>query len=85
MSSHTSSSSGSRRSSFREQLDLGQQRGRRPSLLMPNTEQEKEDFSTEIGGIADDVTAPFESKFEPSDMRQLALVAHNHMKPAMYV
>jgi len=29
------------------------------------------------------MTQPFESKFAPSDMRQLALVAHNHMKPAM--
>ncbi len=26
---------------------------------------------------------PFQSKFAPTDMRQLALVAHNHMKPAM--
>ena len=26
---------------------------------------------------------PFQSKFAPTEMRQLALVAHNHMKPAM--
>merc|ERR1719420_1786641 len=26
---------------------------------------------------------PFKSHFKPIDMRQLALVAHNHMKPAM--
>ena len=28
---------------------------------------------------------PFKSAFEPREMRQLALVAHNHMKPAMKV
>ena len=31
----------------------------------------------------DPYNIPFESKFLPSDMRCLALVAHNHMKPAM--
>jgi len=31
----------------------------------------------------DPYNIPFESKFVPSDMRCLALVAHNHMKPAM--
>lgn len=29
------------------------------------------------------VNTPFESKFKPDEMRCLALVAHNHMKPAM--
>ena len=37
----------------------------------------------EIEETADSITATFHSKFAPSDMRQLALVAHNHMKPAM--
>lgn len=31
----------------------------------------------------DTFDAPFESKFAPGQMRCLALVAHNHMKPAM--
>ena len=30
-----------------------------------------------------DLSEPFKSAFEPKDMRCLALVAHNHMKPAM--
>lgn len=38
---------------------------------------------SEIEATADSITAPFNSKFASSDMRQLALVAHNHMKPAM--
>ena len=38
---------------------------------------------SEIEATADSITAPFNTKFAASDMRQLALVAHNHMKPAM--
>jgi len=41
------------------------------------------ELAAEIEATTDDVTAAFTSKFAPSDMRQLALVAHNHMKPAM--
>merc|ERR1719384_2837248 len=44
---------------------------------------EREELASEIHSVNDDVTMPFESKFAPSEMRQLALVAHNHMKPAM--
>ena len=44
---------------------------------------EKSAFFSEINSVTDDITATFESKFAPKDMRQLALVAHNHMKPAM--
>jgi len=36
-----------------------------------------------VGSATDEVTIPFRSKFAPTEMRQLALVAHNHMKPAM--
>ena len=36
-----------------------------------------------VGSETDEVTAPFTSKIAPTEMRQLALVAHNHMKPAM--
>jgi len=45
--------------------------------------ESKMKLADEIDQVTDDITAPFESKFEPSEMRQLALVAHNHMKPAM--
>ena len=40
-------------------------------------------FACDIDLATDEVASPFESAFAPSDMRQLALVAHNHMKPAM--
>ena len=36
-----------------------------------------------VGSETDEVTAPFVSTIAPTEMRQLALVAHNHMKPAM--
>lgn len=36
-----------------------------------------------VGSHTDEVTVPFQSNFSPIEMRQLALVAHNHMKPAM--
>jgi len=72
-----------RRTSFRGQMNMDDQRGRRASLLMADSDIEKAQLQLEIGDIADDVTTPFTSKFAPSDMRQLALVAHNHMKPAM--
>lgn len=36
-----------------------------------------------VGSITNEVIRPFESKIAPNGMRQLALVAHNHMKPAM--
>jgi len=48
-----------------------------------STLQEQFDLAVDIDKVTDEVTAPFESKFAPSEMRQLALVAHNHMKPAM--
>jgi hypothetical protein len=37
----------------------------------------------EINDATDGIAAPFQTKFSSEDMRQLALVAHNHMKPAM--
>jgi len=39
--------------------------------------------TSSIGRYFSEINAPFRAKFAPSDMRQLALVAHNHMKPAM--
>lgn len=50
---------------------------------MPTTDDERVELAMEIEAITDGVTQPFEAQFGPSDMRQLALVAHNHMKPAM--
>jgi methylglyoxal synthase len=41
------------------------------------------DLIVEIDQEAGYFSTPFESKFQPQEMRQLALVAHNHMKPAM--
>jgi len=58
-----------------------QQMGGNP--IRTSTMGEKMDLAVEIDRLTDEMTAPFESKFAPSDMRQLALVAHNHMKPAM--
>ena len=80
-----SSKASSIQRSFHEQMDADAQRGRRPSLLMAVQENAKSQLQLEIGDITNDITAPFWSKFAPSDMRQLALVAHNHMEPAMYV
>jgi len=37
----------------------------------------------EIGQLLKDVSEPFKSAFKPEEMRCLALVAHNHMKPPM--
>mmetsp|Transcript_11287 Transcript_11287/g.21297 ORF Transcript_11287/g.21297 Transcript_11287/m.21297 type:complete len:325 (-) Transcript_11287:222-1196(-) len=71
------------RTSIREQMNVGPQRGRRASTLQPTNDDERQILASEVNDIAGSVTAPFESKFVPSDMRQLALVAHNHMKPAM--
>lgn len=48
-----------------------------------HTEEEVNALANEIEAVTDDITANFESKFVPSGMRQLALVARNHMKPAM--
>jgi hypothetical protein len=41
------------------------------------------DLTKEIDQETDYFANPFKAKFKPHEMRQLALVAHNHMKPAM--
>ena len=84
-----------RRESFKDQLDVMGAR-RRASIAIASTgsvqerasigsvqeqEEEREDLKAEISNT--NITEPFESKFDPLEMRQLALVAHNHMKPAM--
>jgi methylglyoxal synthase len=46
-------------------------------------EVNEESTNKDVVKYVNNVTAPFKSRFKPSDMRQLALVAHNHMKPAM--
>lgn len=60
------------------------------SMVATGEEEEGKPVITQEKGLAcqvhdavSGIAAPFESKFEPEDMRQLALVAHNHMKPAM--
>ena len=70
-----------RRESISHQM--AQQAGRRKSQYAPKTEEEKIQLASEIDAEVVEVVQPFASKFAPSDMRQLALVAHNHMKPAM--
>ena len=62
---------------------MGEQRGTCQSAFMDPSEEAKLKLAVEIEDATDNAAAPFESKFAPSDMRQLALVAHNHMKPAM--
>ena len=75
-----------RRESFKDQLDAMGAR-RRASIAIASTgvvqerEEEREGLKAEISNT--NITEPFESKFDPLEMRQLALVAHNHMKPAM--
>lgn len=64
-------------------MGMSEQRGSRESAFMDPSEEAKLKLATEIEDATDNAAAPFESKFAPSDMRQLALVAHNHMKPAM--
>ena len=41
--------------------------------------------SLEVNLSVDDAFEPFRSYFEPEEMRCLALIAHNHMKPAMKI
>lgn len=46
-------------------------------------EESYDDISVAISEFQEELNTPFESKFNSEDMRCLALVAHNHMKPAM--
>ena len=46
-------------------------------------EKKPTELARDVNDVKKNVSAPFKSHFEASDMRQLALVAHNHMKPAM--
>eukprot|EP00581_Thalassiosira_minuscula_P018755 CAMPEP_0183716244 /NCGR_PEP_ID=MMETSP0737-20130205/10230_1 /TAXON_ID=385413 /ORGANISM="Thalassiosira miniscula, Strain CCMP1093" /LENGTH=73 /DNA_ID=CAMNT_0025945481 /DNA_START=1 /DNA_END=219 /DNA_ORIENTATION=+ len=64
------------RVTFREQVG-----GDRSSQVL--TDMDKMKLAAEVDLVMDGIVEPFESKFAPSEMRQLALVAHNHMKPAM--
>lgn len=48
-----------------------------------STYKQRLSLAEAVGSQTDKVTAPFQSNFAPTEMRQLALVAHNHMKPAM--
>ncbi|KAL7426759.1 hypothetical protein ACHAXM_001467, partial [Skeletonema potamos] len=82
MSSRRSSLLSSRRASFREQLNE-QRRLSTRTLTLPSTIQERLTIAEQVGNETDYVTQPFNSQFQPTEMRQLALVAHNHMKPAM--
>lgn len=41
------------------------------------------EMEEKLGELENELNEPFEAAFEPTEMRQLALVAHNHMKPAM--
>ena len=69
----------SRRESFAVQLD----NHRRTSQRRGSTYAQRLSLAEQVGTATDEVTAPFTSTFAPGEMRQLALVAHNHMKPAM--
>ena len=65
-----------RRQSFAAQVETQLRR-------QHSTYGERLSLAAAVGKQTDEVTAPFESKIAPTEMRQLALVAHNHMKPAM--
>jgi methylglyoxal synthase len=45
--------------------------------------KELDELMPEENEVSDKVNDPFETAITPNDMRCLALVAHNHMKPAM--
>ncbi len=70
----------SRRQSFAVQVDAHRRAsgGRRQSTIV-----DRLSLAEAVGSETDEVTMPFTSRFAPTEMRQLALVAHNHMKPAM--
>mmetsp|Transcript_3027 Transcript_3027/g.4559 ORF Transcript_3027/g.4559 Transcript_3027/m.4559 type:complete len:344 (+) Transcript_3027:92-1123(+) len=52
--------------------------------FMEGVEEEEDNEKAAQDAVSDDpYNIPFESAFDPDDMRCLALVAHNHMKPAM--
>jgi methylglyoxal synthase len=70
----------SRRESFAVQLN-NHRRG--PAGRRGSTYAQRLSLAEQVGTATDEVTAPFTSKLAPNEMRQLALVAHNHMKPAM--
>ena len=70
----------SRRQSFAVQLN-NQHRG--PAGRRGSTYAQRLSLAEHVGTATDEVTAPFTSTLAPNEMRQLALVAHNHMKPAM--
>mmetsp|Transcript_17945 Transcript_17945/g.25432 ORF Transcript_17945/g.25432 Transcript_17945/m.25432 type:complete len:358 (-) Transcript_17945:98-1171(-) len=70
----------SRRQSFAVQVDAQR---RASGVRRSSTIIERISLAEAVGSETDEVTMPFTSKFAPPEMRQLALVAHNHMKPAM--
>ena len=73
------------RESFSVQLQAqhGPTRGGGGAGRRGSTYAQRFSIAEAIGSETDEVTAPFTSKIAPTEMRQLALVAHNHMKPAM--
>ena len=69
----------SRRQPFVEQIHAQRKDAQRSS-----TYKQRLLRAETVGSHTDEVTVPFQSNFSPIEMRQLALVAHNHiMKPAM--
>lgn len=68
-----------RRQSFVEQFHAQHKGAQRRA----STYEQRLSLAEAVGSQTDKVTAPFKSNFAPTEMRQLALVAHNHMKPAM--
>lgn len=68
-----------RRQSFVEQFHAQHNGAQRRA----STYEQRLSLAEAVGSQTDKVTAPFQSNFAPTEMRQLALVAHNHMKPAM--
>jgi len=70
-----------RRMSFAMQMGPGEEEEGVESLAQKRESMIQ--LSNNMVTYSDDVNTPFESMFEPDEMRCLALVAHNHMKPAM--
>ena len=65
---------------FRGQMGMAKQHVSHESSFLPKSSQEKEQLAVEIDDTTDIFSTHFQTKFNSADMRQLTLVAHNHMK-----
>eukprot|EP00986_Skeletonema_menzelii_P017592 scaffold20591_cov185-Skeletonema_menzelii.AAC.4 len=72
----------SRRQSFAAQIEDQRRASTAGRLRRQSTHAERLSLAQAVGAQTDEVTSPFESAFAPTEMRQLALVAHNQKSNA---